>query len=106
MVKLLLPYQKKVYTITADNGKEFSNHKQIATELKANVYFAYPYHAWERGLNENTNGLIRRYFPKKFSFEEITEEQVHMVMNRLNNRPRKTLGFETPNEVFFGHILK
>ena len=95
MVKLLLPYQKKVYTITADNGKEFANHKQIAKELKANVYFAHPYHAWERGL-------IRQYFPKKFSFEEITDEQVEMVMNSLNNRPRKTLGFETPNEVFFG----
>ncbi len=102
MVKLLLPYQKKVYTITADNGKEFANHKQIAKELKTNVYFAHPYHAWERGLNENTNGLIRQYFPKKPSFEEITDEQVQMVMNRLNNRPRKTLGFETPNEVFFG----
>ena len=102
MVNLLLPYQNKVYTITTDNGKEFAKHKEIAKKLKANVYFAHPYHSWERGLNENTNGLIRQYFPKKLNFDEITQKEIQFVMNRLNNRPRKLLGFATPNEVFFG----
>ena len=100
-VNLLGPYQKKVFTITSDNGKEFANHDRIAKELKTGFYFAHPYHAWERGLNENTNGLIRQYFPKKSSFDNITDDQVQMVMNRLNNRPRKTLGFATPIEMFF-----
>ena len=77
-----------------------SFHK-IAKELKSGFYIAHPYHAWERGLNENTNGLIRQYFPKKSSFENITDDQVQIVMNRLNNRPRKTLGFATPIEIFF-----
>lgn len=104
MFKLLVSYQKKVYTITADNSKEFANHKQIVKELKANVYFAHSYHSWELGFNENTNGLIPQYFPQKLSFEKITDEQVQMLMNRLNNRPRKTFGFEIPNEVFFGQI--
>ncbi len=106
MVDLLSPYKKKVRTITVDNGKEFANHKQIKKELKTKVYFAHPYHSWERGLNENTNGLIRQYFPKKSSFEAITDEKIKLVMNRLNNRPRKTLGFKTPNEVFFGPKYK
>ena len=97
---LLSPYQGKVLTITADNGQEFAHHEHIAKQLKANVYFAHPYHSWERGLCENTNGLIRQYFPKKTSFETITDENVVFVMNRLNNRPRKTLGYKNPNEVF------
>ena len=98
---LLNPYQDKVLTITADNGLEFAHHEHIGKQLKANVYFAHPYHSWERGLCENTNGLIRQYFPKKTSFETITDENVVFVMNRLNNRPRKTLGYKTPNEIFF-----
>ena len=98
---LLVPYKKKVFTITADNGKEFSHHEEISNRLKAEVYFAHPYHSWERGLNENTNGLIRQYFSKTISFETITDDQVQMVIYRLNNRPRKILGFKTPNEVFF-----
>lgn len=106
IVKLLLPYRDNVYTITTDNGKEFSNHKDIAKKLGANIYFAHPYHSWERGLNENTNGLIRQYFPKKLSFDTITEKQVQFAMNRLNNRPRKLLDFETPNEVFLGRKIQ
>ena len=98
---LLAPYQRKVFTITADNGKEFASHKKIAKRLQARVYFAHPYHSWERGLNENTNGLIRQYFPKTMSFDTITDNDVHFVMNRLNNRPRKSLGFKTPHEIFF-----
>ena len=103
---LLSPFSKKVFTITSDNGKEFAQHHRISHQLKADVYFAHPYHAWERGLNENTNGLIRQYFPKKTDFESITEEKVLFVMDRLNNRPRKTLGFTSPSEMFFSSLNK
>ncbi len=100
--RLLEPIASKVITLTSDNGKEFARHQEIATALKADFYFAHPYSSWERGLNENTNGLIRQYFPKKHDFTTITEKDVSMVMNKLNNRPRKCLGFKTPNQVFFG----
>ena len=105
-IDLLTPFRKRVFTITADNGKEFTRHDFISKELKSHFFFAHPYHSWERGLNENTNGLIRQYFPKAVNFEMITDEQVQTVMDRLNNRPRKTLGFKTPNEVFLGINLK
>lgn len=100
-ITLLQPYLDKTFTITADNGKEFANHTEISKQLDATVYFAHPYSSWERGLNENTNGLIRQYFTKGSSFETITDEQVDDVMIKLNNRPRKTLNFKTPHEVFF-----
>ena len=100
--RLLGPIVSKVLTLTSDNGKEFAKHQEIATALQADFYFAHPYSSWERGLNENTNGLIRQYFPKKHDFTTITEKDVSMVMNKLNNRPRKCLAFKTPNEVFFG----
>ena len=103
-VDLLSPYAEKVLTITADNGQEFAHHKDIKEQLKADFYFAHPYHAWERGLSENTNGLIRQYFPKGMNFHKITDKQVEMVIDRLNNRPRKSLGFKTPNEVFLPAI--
>lgn len=99
--ELLKPLQKRCHTITSDNGKEFANHQAIASNLQADFYFAHPYASWERGLNENTNGLVRQYFPKKSSFSKITERDVQQVMDRLNNRPRKTLGYKTPNQVFF-----
>lgn len=102
LIDMLLPYQDNVLTITVDNGKEFSLHKQIAKELKTDVYFAHPYRAWERGLNENTNGLIRQYFPKKTSFKTIRKEQTCFVESRLNMRPRKLLDFKTPFECFHG----
>lgn len=105
-IDVLSPFSKKVFTITSDNGKEFAQHHRISHQLKANVYFAHPYHAWERGLNENTNGLIRQYFPKKTNFESITDDKVLFVMDRLNNRPRKTLGFATPHEMFFASLNK
>lgn len=101
IIKLLRPYKDRVLTITADNGREFSRHQKISKNLKANVYFAHPFHAWERGLNENTNGLLRQYFPKKLDFRTIDDKSIDHAMERLNNRPRKTLGFATPNEVFF-----
>lgn len=105
-VDLLSPFSKRVLTITSDNGKEFSQHNVIAKELKSNFFFAHPYHSWERGLNENTNGLIRQYFPKSTNFQLVTDEQIQTVMDRLNNRPRKTLGFKSPNEVFLGIKFK
>jgi len=88
--------------LTSDNGKEFARHQEISKALRADFYFAHPYSSWERGLNENTNGLIRQYFPKKHDFTTITEKDISMVMSKLNNRPRKCLGFKTPNQVFFG----
>jgi IS30 family transposase len=100
--RLLEPISSKVFTLTSDNGKEFARHQEISTALNADFYFAHPYSSWERGLNENTNGLIRQYFPKKHDFTTITEKAISMVMNKLNNRPRKCLGFKTPNQVFFG----
>jgi IS30 family transposase len=105
-IDLLKPFKKRVCTITADNGKEFARHSLIAKDLKSLFFFAHPYHSWERGLNENTNGLIRQYFPKAMSFETITDDQIQFVMDQLNNRPRKTLGFKTPNEVFLGIKFK
>ena len=103
-VALLSPYIEKTLTITADNGKEFAAHEQIAKELNTDIYFAHPYSSWERGLNENTNGLIRQYFTKGSSFETITDEEVERVMEKLNHRPRKTLNYKTPHEVFFDKI--
>ena len=105
-IDLLAPYKDKVFTITSDNGKEFAEHQRISKRLTAKIYFAHPYHSWERGLNENTNGLIRQYFPKNTDFKTVTNESVEKVMDRLNNRPRKTLGYATPNEVFFGKHFK
>lgn len=96
---------KTVHTVTFDNGKEFSGHEKMAEKLKCLVYFADPYSSWQRGLNENTNGLIRQYFPKGSCFKGITKEDVKNVENALNNRPRKTLGFLTPNEVYSGTKL-
>lgn len=93
---------EKVHTITFDNGKEFSGHEQIASKLGVNVYFAHPYSSWERGLNENTNGLIRQYFPKGSCFKGITSQDVIDVEKALNDRPRKGLGFMTPNQIYSG----
>ena len=89
-----------VKTITFDNGKEFANHQEIAEELDCDVFFAHPYHSWERGTNENTNGLLRQYFPKGRSLDEVTEEQLQCVVDLINNRPRQILDYETPLEVF------
>lgn len=104
-ITLLRPYLDKTITITADNGKEFAGHEKIKAALNANVYFAHPYSSWERGLNENTNGLIRQYFTKGSSFEKITDKDVDEVMEKLNHRPRKTLQYKTPHSVFFADIL-
>ncbi|MDE2117793.1 MAG: IS30 family transposase [Betaproteobacteria bacterium] len=100
-VSLLKPHRDKVHTVTSDNGREFSEHEQIAKALQADFYFAHPYASWERGTNENTNGLIRQYFPKSRDFTTITQQEINAAMKRLNNRPRKRLGFLTPSQVFF-----
>ncbi len=100
LIKKLSPKQKFVYTCTADNGKEFACHQNVSAALNADFFFATPYHSWERGLNEHTNGLVRQYFPKGTNFEDILEEDVNWVEESLNNRPRKILGFETPTEAF------
>jgi len=101
-IELLRPYKDRVLTITADNGKEFAHHEKVVKALDCGYYFAHPYSSWERGLNENTNGLIRQFFPKGSRFEGITERSVKRAKGLLNRRPRKTLGFATPTEVFFG----
>lgn len=88
-------------TFTVDNGKEFTKHKELSKALKGKVFFAHPYHSWERGLNENTNGLIRQYLPKNKSFEDLTQKELDKIVSKLNNRPRKSLGYRTPREAFF-----
>ncbi len=100
MHRLLTPYRGKVHTITSDNGREFAGHEEIAKRLQADFYFAHPYASWERGTNENTNGLIRQYFPKNRDFTTITQQEIDTAMERLNNRPRKRLGYKTPSQVF------
>ncbi len=102
MTSELGPIEDKVLTMTVDNGKEFTDHEKIAKALDTKIYFAHPYSSWERGTNENTNGLIRQYFPKSRILTNVTREEVKSAADRLNNRPRKKLGFRTPHEVFFG----
>ena len=92
----------RVITITFDNGLEFAAHEKMAAALEADIFFANPYCSWERGANENINGLIRQYFPKGTDFSTVTEESIQAVMTRLNNRPRATRKFKTPNELFMG----
>jgi IS30 family transposase len=99
--ELLRPLAAKVLTITSDNGREFAKHQSIEKSLKAYFYFAHPFAAWERGTNENTNGLIRQYFPKGSDFSKITEQDIQRAMTLLNNRPRKRLNYRTPRRVFF-----
>lgn len=97
--------KNSVHTRTSDNGKEFANHETIANHLDADFYFAHPYVSYERGLNENTNGLIRQYFPQNRNFSTITNDEIIMAIKKLNNRPRKCHGFKTPNQVFFMNEL-
>ena len=97
----LTPYIDWVHTITYDNGREFADHEGMASDLEASIYFAHPYASWERGLNENTNGLIRQYFPKDRDLTTVTKYEIEQAMDKLNHRPRKSLGYRTPYEVFF-----
>ncbi len=105
-IALLEPYRDVVLTITADNGKEFSYHEQVTEALDAQVYFADPYSSWQRGLNENTNGLLRQYWPKKTDFKQVAANDVVAVLEKLNNRPRKALNYQTPTKIMQEHLLK
>ena len=90
----------KMKSLTLDNGTEFHGFKQMKDELGIDVYFAQPYHSWERGTNENTNGLIRQYLPKGMCFKEVTQRQCDAIERELNDRPRKVLEFDTPDEAY------
>lgn len=90
----------KKHTVTYDNGVEFSEHELIKKETGMEIYFAWPYHSWERGTSENTNGLLRQFFPKKTLFAKLTQKEVNYAVSLINNRPRKRLGYLTPCEVF------
>lgn len=98
---LLSPIKSRVHTVTFDNGKEFANHQKIAKRLDCKTYFAKPYHSWERGQNENANGLLRQYFPKAMKLNEVSFDEVSRAIDKLNSRPRKCLGYKTPYEAFF-----
>ena len=104
VISLLTPFADCVHTLTTDNGKEFAQHERIARTLGADFFFAHPYASWERGANENMNGLIRQFFPKKCRFDSITQKDIAHAMDRLNHRPRKCLGFKTPHEVFMTQL--
>jgi transposase, IS30 family len=101
VIRLLRPYRRQVHTLTSDNGSEFALHQVISRALEADYYFAKPRAAYQRGTNENTNGLIRQYFPKRTDFSNISDHELKLVMHRLNHRPRKCLGYKTPAQVFF-----
>lgn len=95
-----------IKTLTVDNGSEFAKHDIVSKELQAEVYFANPYSPWERGLNENTNGLIRKFYPKGTDFSKVSERELLKVQDLINERPRKTLGFKTPKEIFIKEVMK
>ena len=101
ILESFIDIRQRVHTLTYDNGKEFARHHVVDKILESQSYFAHPYSSWERGLNENTNGLIRQYFPKKSSFDELTPKQILEVQNKLNSRPRKCLDWKTPNDIFY-----
>lgn len=100
IIRLLKPFKGKTHTITTDNGFEFSEHKKVSKALSCDYYFCHPYSSWERGLNENINGLIRQYIPKGSSFDKLTKKEIKTIEDKLNHRPRKSLDWRTPYEVF------
>ena len=95
-----LPREKR-QTLTVDNGREFARHAELGRRLHLDVYFAHPYHAWERGTCENTNGLLRQYVPKTADLLQLTDWELETYTRALNNRPRKCLNYRTPAEVFW-----
>jgi len=98
IIEALTPHRHWLHTITSDNGKEFAEHTRVSNDLRLDFYFARPYHSYERGANENLNGLIRQYIPKGSSFKNISDEDIFWIQYKLNHRPRKRLGFLTPFE--------
>ena len=101
MIELLAPVRLQVKTITSDNGKEFAQHKKVKQKLFSSFFFADAYASWQRGTNENTNGLIREYLPKGCDFRQVSDDEMQDIENKLNNRPRKRLGFKTPMQAFY-----
>ena len=100
VIELMHRFKKPFRTITSDNGTEFHGYKKIEKATQSKFYFATPHHSWERGTNENTNGLIRQYLPKGTSMAHITQKDCDAIAAKLNRRPRKRLGYETPSEMF------
>ena len=94
-----------IHTITADNGSEFHLYKTLERQLRTTFYFATPHHAWERGTNENTNGLLRQYLPKRTNLATLTQRQCTAFATKLNHRPRQRLGFLTPHEIYHGTAI-
>ena len=105
IIRLLRPFKDRVKTLTFDNGSEFVRHERIARALEAQTYFAHPYSSWERGINENTNGLLRQFFPKQTDFRAVSWQQIQTAVDHLNHRPRKTRGYRTPNQLFHDHFV-
>jgi len=95
-IKLLKPFRLIVHSITADNDKEFAYHERISHALSVDFYFAHPYRYWERGLNENTHGLVRQYFAKSMGLKVVSQLEVNAAVRRLNSRPRNLLGYKAP----------
>lgn len=104
IVRSLLPIKDRVITLTFDNGLEFAQHGEIDQALESTSYFADPYASWQRGTNENTNGLVRQYLPKSRPFNTVTDKELTMIMDRLNHRPRKRLNWKTPYSGFYAII--
>ena len=100
MARAIIGLKGRIKTITLDNGTEFHDYKKVEDQFGVEFFFATPYHSWERGANENTNGLIRQYLPKGMCMKNLTQAQCNWIANELNNRPRERLGFRTPAEVF------
>jgi IS30 family transposase len=106
VVNLMAPYKEKVLSITSDNGSEFTRHRLIAKKLQTAFYFAHPYSSWERGLNENTNKLIRQYIPKKSSFNDFDQNYINLITLKLNKRPRKKLNYNSPLWIYLTNFKK
>ncbi len=100
VIRLIQGHKGVFQTITSDNGTEFNNYGRIEARTRATFYFARPYHSWERGSNENANGLIRQYLPKGVSMADLSQQQCNVIARKLNTRPRKRLGFRTPLECY------
>jgi IS30 family transposase len=99
-INALRTWKPHLHTATSDNGKEFADHQLIAHKLKLDFFFAKPYHSWERGSNENLNGLIRQYIPKRTDFDTLSDEFIQHVQDQINSRPRKRFNFDSPNNVY------
>ena len=100
LTSMLRKVKRVSHTLTLDNGKEFSQHEKLSRELGIETYFADPYASWQRGLNEQINGLIRQYLPKNKRFDDVTDDELAVIERKLNNRPRKRLNFKTPRQAF------